>query len=133
MRRGSPIYISCHKVVFSLFYIYQRVYIRLPRRYLFVGHVSRHWGALAKRGINNRTIRHDEKGAVPIVYCLIKMHLWGSKLHTGIPFLCVFILDGALFGDDVKKFVSGLIILYDRRVAASQVGLRSGSSDHISL
>ena len=36
-----------------------------------------------------------------------------------IPFLCVFILDGALFGDDVKKFVSGLIILYDRRVAAS--------------
>ena len=36
-----------------------------------------------------------------------------------IPFLCVFNLDGALFGDDVKKIVSGLIILYDRRVAAS--------------
>ena len=36
-----------------------------------------------------------------------------------IPLLCVFILDGALFGDDVKKFVSGLIILYDIRVAAS--------------
>ena len=36
-----------------------------------------------------------------------------------IQFLCVFILDGALLGDDVKKFVSGLIILYDRRVAAS--------------
>ena len=36
-----------------------------------------------------------------------------------VPFLCVFILDGALFRDDVKKFVSGLIILYDRRVAAS--------------
>ena len=50
-----------------------------------------------------------------------------------IPFLCVLILDGALFGDDVKKFVSGLIILYDRRVAASSVELRSGSSDHISL
>ena len=30
-------------------------------------------------------------------------------------FLCVFVLDGALFWDDVKKFVSGLIILYDRR------------------
>ena len=29
-----------------------------------------------------------------------------------IPFLCVFILDGALFGDDVKKFVSGLISYY---------------------
>ena len=27
-----------------------------------------------------------------------------------IPFLCVFILDGALFGDDVKKIVSDLII-----------------------
>ena len=36
-----------------------------------------------------------------------------------IPFLCVFILDGVLSGDDVRKFVSGLIILYDRRVAAS--------------
>ena len=34
-----------------------------------------------------------------------------------IPFLCVFILDGALFGDDVKKFMSDLIIyiLYVRR------------------
>ena len=29
-----------------------------------------------------------------------------------IPFLCVFILDGALFGVDVKKFVSGLISYY---------------------
>ena len=27
-----------------------------------------------------------------------------------IPFLCVFILDGALFGDDDNKFVSDLII-----------------------
>ena len=100
-------------------YIYQRVYIRLPRQYLFVGHVNRHWGSFAKRCINNRTIRHDAKGAVPIVYCLSKMHLLESKLHTGYPFLCVFILDGALFGDDVKKFVSGLVILYDGRVAAS--------------
>ena len=37
----------------------------------------------------------------------------------GIPFLCVFILDGAVFGDDVKEFVSSLIILHDRRRAAS--------------
>ena len=36
-----------------------------------------------------------------------------------IPFLCVFILDGAPLRDDVKKFVFGLLILYDRRVAAS--------------
>ena len=64
--------------------VYQRVYIRLPRRYLFVGHVhvNRYWGAFAKRCINNRTIRHDAKGAVPIVYCLRKMHFWGSKLHA---------------------------------------------------
>ena len=32
-----------------------------------------------------------------------------------IPFLCVFILDRALFWDDVQTFVTGLIILYDRR------------------
>ena len=30
-----------------------------------------------------------------------------------IPFLCVFILDGALFGDDVKKFVSGVTLNSD--------------------
>ena len=29
-----------------------------------------------------------------------------------IPFLCVFMLDGPLFGDDVKKFVTGLISYY---------------------
>ena len=55
--------------------------------YLFVGHVNRHWGAFAKRCINNRTTRHDAKRAVPIVYCLRKMHLWGSKLHAGFAFL----------------------------------------------
>ena len=27
-----------------------------------------------------------------------------------VPFLCVFVLDGALFGDDVKNFVSDLIV-----------------------
>ena len=79
------IYISQNKQVNNtlIAYIYQRVYIRLPRRYLFVGHVNRHWGAFAKRCINNRMIRHDAKGTVPIVYCLRKMHLWGSKLHAG--------------------------------------------------
>ena len=44
-----------------------------------------------------------------------------------------FYLGWSAFWDNVKKFVSSLIILYDRRVAASQMGLRSGSSDHISL
>ena len=110
-RTPMTVYVSNKQVNKTLIaYIYQRVYIRLPRRYLFVGHVNRHWGAFAKRYINNRTIRHNAKGAVSIVHCLRKMHLWGSKLHAGyISFLCVFILDGALFGDDVKKFVSGLI------------------------
>ena len=28
-----------------------------------------------------------------------------------IPFNCVFISSGALFGDDVKKIVSGLILM----------------------
>ena len=114
------VYVSNKQVNNTLIaYIYQRVYIRLPRRYLFVGHVNRHWGAFAKRCINNRTIRHDAKGAVPIVYCLRKMHLWGSKLFAGYSIPLRFIFDGALFGDDIKIFVSGLIILYDRRVAAS--------------
>ena len=98
------------------------VYIRLPRRYLFVGHVNRHWGAFAKICINNRTIRHDAKGgAVPIVYCLRKMHLRGSKLHAGYSIPQRFYLGWSAFWGrhHVKKFVSSLIILYDRRVAAS--------------
>ena len=106
---------------------YTLIYILLGDQcivYLFVGHVNRHWGAFAKRCINNRTIRPDAKGAVPIVYCLRKMHLWGLvSCMQVIPFLCVFILDGALFGDDAIKFVSGLNTLYDRRVAVLRWGL----------
>ena len=84
-------------------YIYQRVYIRLPRRYLFVGHVNRHWGAFAKRCINNRMIRHDAKGVVPIVYCLRKMHLWGSKLHAGYSIPLRFYLGWSAFGGRCQK------------------------------
>ena len=80
-RTPMTVYVSNKQVNNTLIaYIYQRVYIRLPRRYLFVGHVYRHWGAFAKRCINNRTIRHDAKGAVPIVYCLRKMHLLGREV-----------------------------------------------------
>ena len=105
------VYVSNKQVNNTLIaYIYQRVYIRLHRRYLFVGHVNRHWGAFAKRCINNRTIRHDAKGAVPIVYCLRKMHLWGSKLYAGYSIPLRFILDVALFRDDVKN--SCLVLLY---------------------
>ena len=65
-------------------------YIRLPRRYLFVGHVNRHLGAFAKRCINNRTIRHDAKGAVPIVHSLRKICTFGEVSYMQvIPFLCV--------------------------------------------
>ena len=54
------VYVSNKQVNNTLIaYIYQRVYIHLPRRYLFVGRVNRHWGAFAKRCINYRTIRHD--------------------------------------------------------------------------
>ena len=83
-RTPMTVYVSNKQVNNTLIaYIYQRVYIRLSRRYLFVGHVNRHWGAFAKRCINNRTIRHDAKRVVQIVYCLRKKHLCGSKLHAG--------------------------------------------------
>ena len=39
---------------------------------------NRHLGVFAEKCINNRTLRHDTKGAVSIVYnnCFRKMHLW---------------------------------------------------------
>ena len=93
-RTPMTVYVSNKQVNNNLIaYIYQRVYIRLPRRYLFVEHVNRHWGAFAIRCINNRTIRHDAKGAMPIVYCLRKIHLWGNKLHAGYSISLRFILD----------------------------------------
>ena len=83
--------------------------------YLFVGQGNRHWRAFAKRCINNRTIRHDAMGAVPIVYCFRKMHLWESKSHAVYSIPLCFISDGALIWRRCRKFVTGLIILYDRR------------------
>ena len=78
------VYVSNKQVSSRQAYIYTLIYIGDQGIvYLFVGHVNRHLGAFAERCINNRTIRHDAKGAVPIVYCLRKMHLWGSKLHAG--------------------------------------------------
>ena len=103
-RTPMTVYVSNKQVNNTLIaYIYQRVYIRLPRRYLFVGHVNRHWGAFAKRCINNRTIRHDAKGAVPIVYCLKKMHLWGSKLHAGYSIPLRFYLGWSAFWGRCQK------------------------------
>ena len=103
-RTPMTVYVANKEVHNTLIaYIYQRVYIRLPRRYLFVGHVNRHWGAFAKRCINNRTIRHDAKGAVPIVYCLRKMHLWGSKLHAGYSIPLRFYLGWSAFWGRCQK------------------------------
>ena len=63
-------------------YIYACLY---AIKVLFVGPRNRHWVEFAKRRINNRTIRHDAKGAVRIVYCLGKMHLWGSNTTVTLP------------------------------------------------
>ena len=65
---------------------------------------NRHWGAFAKRCIDNRTIRHDAKGAMPIVYCFRTMHLWGSKSHAvySIP-LCFYLGWSAYLEDDVRN------------------------------
>ena len=58
---------------------------------------------LAGECINNRTRGRSRKRAELIVYCFKKRHLWESHLHSGYFILCVCILDGALFGDDMKK------------------------------
>ena len=60
---------------------------------------NRHWGAFAEKFINNRTLRHDTKGIQPIVYCIRKIHLWGSKLHAiySIP-LCFYLGWNAYLG-----------------------------------
>ena len=46
-----------------------------------------------------------------MVYCFRRRHLWGSKLYGGYYISLCFFSNGALFGDDVKRFVSGLIIM----------------------
>ena len=68
-------------------------------------------GALAKRCINNRTIRHDAKGVTSIVYCFRKMHLWGSKSHTVYSIYSSVFLSRMehLFGDDVKNSCPALL------------------------
>ena len=84
---------------------------------VIIGLVNRNLRLLDGKCINNRTRGRSGKGAELIVYCFRKRHLWGSKLHAGYSIPLRFYL-GALFGDDVKKFVSDLIIysiLYDRR------------------
>ena len=73
-------------------FIYTLIYIGDQCIVHKIGPRNRLWGAFAKRCINNRTIRHDAKGAVPIVYCFRKMHLWGSTSHAvySIP-LCFYL------------------------------------------
>ena len=71
---------------------------------------NRDWDALAGKCINNRTRGRSQKEAELIAYCFRRKHLCGSKLHAGYSIPLRFYLEGALFGDDVEKFVSGLII-----------------------
>ena len=61
-----------------------------------IGLRNRRWGAFAERCINNHTIRHDTKGAEPIVCCFRKMHLWGIKSHAVCSIPLCFISDEAL-------------------------------------
>ena len=70
---------------------------------------------MLKRCINNRSIRHNAKWVVQIVYCLRKMYLWESMLHAGYSILQRFYLGRSAFWGRCQKIVSGLIILYDRR------------------
>ena len=73
-------------------YIYTLIYIGDQGIVHKIGPRNRHWGAFAKRCINTRTIRHDAQGAVPIMYCFRKKHLWGSTSHAvySIP-LCFYL------------------------------------------
>ena len=111
-RTSMTVYVSNKQVNNTLIaYIYQRVYIRLPRRYLFVGHVNRQWGAFAKRCINNRTMR---RGWCQSCIVWERCTFGEVSCMQVIPFLCVFILDGALFGDDVKKNVRPYYIIWQK-------------------
>ena len=120
---------SCHRVQqtgkqYRQAYIYTLIYIGDQGMfYLFVGHGDRHLGAFAKRCINNRTISHDAKGAVPIVYCLRKMHLLGSKLHAGYSIPLRFYLGWSAFWGRCQKIrVRPYYILYDRRGGLLRLG-----------
>ena len=77
--------------------------------------MNSHLRLLAGKCINNRTRGRSGKGAELIVYCFRKRHLWGSKLHAGYSIPLRFYLGWSAFWDDVKKFVSGLIILYEAK------------------
>ena len=111
-------------------YIYTLIYISDQGIVHKSGPRNRHWGAFAKRCINNRTRRGRCQSCIVLERCTF------GEVHRMqfILFLCVFISDGALIWRRCQKFVSGLIIMGIWQVgAASWVGLGSGSSDYISL
>ena len=51
-------------------YIYTLIYIGDQGIVHKIGPRNRHWGAFAKNCINNRTMRHDAKRAVPMIRVL---------------------------------------------------------------
>ena len=96
---------------------------------------KRHWSELAGKCINNCTRGRSRKRAELIVYYFRRRHLWGSKLHVGYSIHLRFYHEwSAIWGrcpkkNRVRPYHNG----YMTGGAASYVGLRSGSSDHISL
>ena len=100
-RTPMTVYVSNKQVSSRQAYIYTLIYIGDQGIvYLFVGHVNRHWGAFAKRCINNRTMRREQWQS-----CIVWERCTFGEVSCMqvIPFLFVFILDGAIFWDDVKN------------------------------
>ena len=110
-------------------YIYTLIYIGDQGIVHKIGQGNRHWVAFAKRCINNHTIRHDAKGAVPIVYCFRKMQL--SHAVYSIP-LC-FYLGWSAYLETMSKIRVRPYYMISQKGAASLVEFWSGCSDHISL
>ena len=77
-----------------------------------IGLVNLNLRLLAGKCINNHTRGRSGKGRSWSCIVLERGIFGEVSCMQVIPFLCVFILDGALFGDDVKKFVTGLISYY---------------------
>ena len=77
-----------------------------------IGPDNRDWDAFAGKCINNYTRGRSWKGWIWSGIVLEGGTFGKVSCMQVIPFHCVFISNGALFGDDdVKKFVSGLITM----------------------
>ena len=106
------VYVSNKPVSSRQAYIYTLIYIGDQGIvYLFVGHVNRHWGAFAKRCINNRTIRHDAKGDSANRVLFEKDAPLG-KLHAGYSIPLRFYLGWNAFWGRCKKNSCPALLYY---------------------